>query len=229
MLKAIECQDEVESDITDIKPIDQKNSPVLNYSIKCHFRIIYMSSVVIRIRAFLMNPIQIVSIIVIMFMLLNAFLPQNFLPVRAETTTYPFKLTITLEKSVYELGEWVNVTWTLVNLGEENVTLYTSRDLFDFIVYDENFAYVFRYGKYTGFLAVYLPFSPIPPSGNKTLTRSWKQIYDPSATIPPEMRSKAVQSGMYYIVSVFDSATYNVILKTPAIRITIVANENLRC
>ena len=65
-------------------------------------------------------------------MILNTFLPLP-LSLQAEATEYPFKLKIKLEKSTFELGEPVYITWILTNIGDENVTLYTSVDrVYDF-------------------------------------------------------------------------------------------------
>ena len=168
------------------------------------------------------SPLHMIAGIAIIFMFLNAFLPLNFSPVEAEATEYPFKLTIALEKTTYNLGELINVTWTLINIGEENVTLYHSADtLFDFIVYDENFIHAFRYGSEWGTLTVYYPFAPIPPGDKRTLTGFWDQIYDGSGNVRQELWHKEVPPGTYYVSGIFSSATYNVKLKTPAIRITV--------
>lgn len=168
------------------------------------------------------SPFQMVTWVTITFMLLNAFLPLNLSSVEAEATEYPFKLIITLEKTTYKLTELVNATWTLMNIGEENVTLYHSADtLFDFVVYDEDFIHVFRYRSEWGIPMVYHPFAPIPPGHRITLTGFWDQIYDGSGNVKQELWHKEVPPGTYYVSGIFSSATYNVKLRTPAIRITV--------
>jgi len=165
------------------------------------------------------SPFQMVTLVTVIFMFLNAFLPINFFFLQAEVTEYPFKLITTLEKSTYSLSEPVNVTWTLINIGDENITLYHSCDTFDFIVYDENFNYVFQYGTYHAILHIVLPFAPIPPGMTINLTASWKQIYYGSENVP---QREQVPPGTYYIVGTFLSSTYKSYLETSAIKITII-------
>jgi len=166
------------------------------------------------------SPLQIVAGVAIIFMFLNAFLP---LPIEAEATEYPFKLTIALEKTMYKLGELINVTWILTNIGKENITLYHSADiLLDFTVYDENFNHVYRYRSDHLTPAIYYPFNPIPPGDNVTLTGFWDQIYDGSGNVMPELWGKEIPPGIYYLSGIFPSTTYHIMLQTPAIRFRIV-------
>lgn len=168
------------------------------------------------------SPLQLVTGVTIVSMCLNIFLPLNFLSVETQATEYPLKLITTLEKTTYKPGERIKVTWTLINIGEENLTLYTTRDRFDFVVYDENFIHVFQYGSYIFIAQIVLPWAPIPPNGNATATAFWKQIYDGSENTIPELWLKKVPPGTYYLTGIFDSLTYDVQLQTPPIRITIV-------
>ena len=168
------------------------------------------------------SPFQIISAVTIALMFLNMFLPLNFTSVEAEATAYPFKLKMTLEKTAYKSRERVNVTCILLNIGEENITLYHSADfLFDFIVYDEDFLHVFRHRSVWGIPMVYYPFVPIPPSANRTITGFWDQTYDGSGNVIPELWHKEVPPGTYYVTGLFSSSTYRIKLQTPAIRITI--------
>ena len=168
------------------------------------------------------SPLQLVTAVTIVFMFLNTFMPLNFSPIEAEATAYPFKLKITLEKTTYKPRELVNVTWILINIGEENITLYHSADiLFDFIVYDEDFLHVFRYRSEVGIPMIYLPFTPLPPSHNWTVTECWDQTYDGSGDVIPALWHKEVSPGIYYVTGFFSSSTYRIKLQTPAIRITI--------
>ena len=163
---------------------------------------------------------QTIVVSVIAFTLLNALLPLNF-PFQAETTDYPFKLIITLEKTVYKSGENINVTWILTNVGSETLTLYNSRDdVPDFMVRDVNSNYVFRYRAYIGTYQIIYPIAQIEPGNNITLFGLWKQIYDGSAII--DLPFEQVPSGTYYMSGLLISYTYNVELETPPIRITII-------
>ena len=165
----------------------------------------------------------------IIFMFLNAFLPLNF-SFQAEATKYPFKLAISLEKTTFKLGEPVNITWTLTNVGEENVVLYNSRDdPPDFLIVDENFIHIFRYRSYVGVLQVIYPIARIAPGDEISIKGTWKQIYDNQfMTLPSpyyvsgySWSPRKVPQGTYYVSGIFSSATYDVIIETPVIRITI--------
>ena len=117
----------------------------------------------------LKSPLQAVVATTIIFMFLNATFPLNF-ALQTEATEYPFKLTVALEKTAYRLGETVNITWSLTNIGEENVTLYCNRErLLDFIILDENFNHVFWYGLHMGRFLVVLPPLSLVPGDNITL------------------------------------------------------------
>lgn len=173
------------------------------------------------------SPIQMVTAATITFMLLNALLPLNFSPVEAETTEYPFKLTIALEKTAYRLRETVNVTWILTNIGEENVTLYHSRDhICDFIVLDENFNQVYWRKLHFGQFPVISPYPPIAPGDNMTYTGFWSQIYDEIEVnfevSPWVIKFDQVLPGTYYVSGIFESPTYDIKLETPPLRITII-------
>lgn len=166
-------------------------------------------------------PTQTVIASAITFMILNTFLPLS-LPLQAETTKYPFKLVMTLEKTVFKLGEPVDVTCILTNISEENVTLYHSSDIpLDFLIRDENFNHVFRYSSYVGGPAARYPFTPIEPNDNKTRMGTWKQIYDGTVIPNAELRYKQVLPGTYYVNGIFTSATYGSIFSTPVIRIMV--------
>jgi len=160
-----------------------------------------------------------VMITAVFFMFLNAFLPLDFL---LEATEYPFKLKINLEKTMFRLGEPVNVTWILTNIGNEKVTLYNSRDdTPDFLIRDANFNYVFQYGSYFGILTVIYPIGTIASGDSMTTTGMWEQIHDGSHKVDSELSFKQVPPGTYYVAGIFDSATYDVVIETPVIRITI--------
>jgi len=168
------------------------------------------------------SPLQMVTAVTIVVMCLNIFLPLNFSSVEAEATEYPFTLITTLEKTTYKLGEPVNVTWILTNIGEENVQLYHSIDMFGFVIRDENFFHVYRKGSRV-FMLVY-PFSPIAPGENLTGTEVWRQVYDDQILKVQNTYYvlKKVPPGIYYVSGYVWSGTYDVRFETPAIRITVV-------
>ena len=169
------------------------------------------------------SPLQIVIAVTVISMFLNVSLPLNFLSVEAEATEYPFRLTMSLEKTAYKLGELVYVTSTLTNIGEENVTLQTGGlDRMDFFVYDENFIRVFQDSRrHFGTVLVLNRSFLFPPGDSITGKGFWDQTRDGSGEVIPELWREEALPGIYYIVGVFSSRTYNIEPKTPAIRITI--------
>ena len=175
-----------------------------------------MSSIVSRV-----FPIQTIIVSAIVFVNLNTFLPLP-LPLQTEAIKHPFKLQIILEKSTFELGEPIDVTWILTNIGDEYITLYTSIDrVFDFRVRNKNFRRVYYYGSNIGTTMLVEPYRPIKPDANKTITRSWYQKYGWEYIWPEDFRIEFVPPGIYYIEGVFHSPTYKLTMKTPMIRITI--------
>jgi len=166
------------------------------------------------------SPLQMITAVTIIVMFLNTFLPLNFSPVKAEATEYPFKLKITLEKTTYKPRELVYVTWSLTNIGEENVTLYSS-DMFGFVIRDENFNHVYRKGSRVSM--VLYPFPPIAPGKNRTSTDVWRQVFDDQILKLQNTYYvlKKVLPGTYYVSGYSWISTYNVELETPPVRITV--------
>lgn len=161
-----------------------------------------MSSVLFR------RSSQMVMATVIVFMFLNAFLPLDFM---LQSTEYPLKLKTTLEKTMFRLGEPVNVTSTLTNIGNENFTLPFIDYPLDFLIRDINFNRVFRYHSNLLWPRI-VPAVPITIElgDSMTTTSIWEQVYDDSYTQVP--------SGTYYVAGIF---RYGVRIETPVIRITI--------
>ena len=166
------------------------------------------------------SPIQTAIIVsVIVFVFLNVLLPFNF-ALQTEMTQYPFRLGIALNKSTYKTGELINITWVLTNIGEENITLYNSRDILgDFKVQDGNFNYV-----HSGVtvLAWVFPYPDIESGGNITRKTIWTQTYDYEFDSLDPVSPKHALPGIYYISGLFFSLTYNITLETAPLRIEIV-------
>jgi hypothetical protein len=165
-------------------------------------------------------PTQAVIASTIAFMILNTFLPLPF-SLQAEATEYPFKLEIMLEKSTFKLGEFISIKWILTNIGDENITLYTSIDrLFDFRIRDKNFKHIYHYWSDHGSTLLVEPRHPMKPGTNRTITDGWKQIFDGTYR-PEELRLEYVPLGIYYVEGIFHSPTYALTIETPMIQITI--------
>jgi hypothetical protein len=160
------------------------------------------------------------------FALLNAFLPLS-ISLQAQRTRYPFKLSTTIEKTTYQLREPINITLRLENVGSENVTLEYQFTLFDFIIYDENFRQIYRWGKYVGSIGIWLPPYKMKPGGNFNTTLTWYQsvgfevIGDVGAP-DFEIRYYWAEPGKYYLTGIFADYHGEFRLQTPAVRITII-------
>jgi len=157
-----------------------------------------------------------IMVITIIFMCLNTFLPFPFSPVKAEASRYPFKLIITLEKTTYKLGEPVNVTWCLINIGDKNETLWMDEPVDDFVIRDKNLKRVYIDSSARGVFLVHFPFLTLQPSRNVTITASWYQIYDGSDYVREDLRFKRVPQGIYYM-----SGAFRTYIETPLIKIII--------
>lgn len=157
---------------------------------------------------------------VIAFMLLNAFVPLNF-SAQAETTKYPFKLTLALEKTTYKLREPINLTLHLQNIGEQSIL--TNLRKFDSIIYDETLNEIYRWGKDHGWIPVVRPATEIEPWEILNITyMTWYQNIGFIRVRPGEIQYHWAGPGTYYATGLFYSYYYNVTLETPAIRITII-------
>jgi hypothetical protein len=121
------------------------------------------------------------------------------------------KLTMTLEKTVYSLGEPVNVTLTVTNIGNQTFNFTFGGWTFDFFVYND-----------TGFLYEWLSFRilpmfittlPLDPGQNMTRVLVWPQTCNVTAT----SEGIPVSPGTYYIIGQVQS--YD--LQTTPIQVTV--------
>lgn len=159
--------------------------------------------------------------VAIIFMFLNAFLPLNFSPVEAEATEYPFKLTIALEKTTYQLREPVEAILYLQNIANEDVT-YRHPSQLDLVVYDARFHQVFRWGEWHGWILMWVPPQKIEPGEIRNFTLTWYQEVGFERIEQGVYNKYWAQPGTYYVLGFFSSYTYSLELETPAIRFRIV-------
>jgi hypothetical protein len=140
---------------------------------------------------------------------------NTLIPLGPSASEYPFKLAITLEKTSYKTAEPITITWTLTNIGEENVTLLFGNDfLGDFIIQDDNFNVVYHEVANAVWAAIYYAYPELPPDRNFTRTVTWYQDYD-------GITKKHVPSGTYWVSGYFKGFSYPVTLETPPLKITI--------
>jgi len=161
------------------------------------------------------SPLQTAAGVTAIFMVLNILLPLNP-PAKVEASHWPFKLTMMVEKTNFEIGEPVNTTFTLENIGHETITLYTSRDDVTFDVYTLNNlkAYTFEYC----FGMMSFPWK-MEPGEVAYEWWTWKQYYFESEIAPSWQQ---VRPGRYRIIGKFKSPTFNYLtVETPPVTITI--------
>jgi hypothetical protein len=139
-----------------------------------------------------------------------------------EVTHEQIKLTMYLEKTVFQLGEDVKLKLALTNIGEQNVTLTApSTKRFDFVVYDSNHNEIHRWSRRVSFLTVEQRTTLKPGETKSEVPYKWEQIRDISdASVKYDFLP--VSPGTYYIVGEtlfeYDGAQ---IPQTPPIEITI--------
>jgi hypothetical protein len=145
--------------------------------------------------------------------------------VSVETTDYPFRLMMALEKTVYNWGEPVNITISLTNISDEKVTISLLAGglpchQFDFLVYDWFNNLIYRYSAYRGYYQGGYTLT-LAPNQSFTGTFIWKQIKNGEN----ENDGGAVAKGTYYIAGktyqIFNHLHQSVNLETPRLKITI--------
>ena len=103
-------------------------------------------------------------------------------------------LTISIEKTVYNVGEPVNITLAITNISNQADNFaYMVMD-FDLIVQNGTDSLIYQWSICRAF-AMFIALKPLPPQENVSATYIWPQIYNtPSTTgifVPP---------GTYYII-----------------------------
>jgi hypothetical protein len=141
-------------------------------------------------------------------------------PVSVEGTHFPLKLTMTLNDTELKEGEPLNILLSLENTGNETLTLYFADggDRFDFTIYTESGACVYRYGYDTVYPQIHIP-EQMRLGDTRNLTREWGQvtnaIYDPNHD--PHTYYNAVPPGTYQIKGAFFADTLRFNMSTPEI------------
>jgi hypothetical protein len=120
--------------------------------------------------------------------------PTSTLP-PAQTVGGGLELTVSLEKTVFNFGEPVNVTLTLTNVSHEKVDyMYTAMNL-DFLVYNSTNNLVYQYTMGKAF-PMFAYIEPLAPGANVTATYVWPQtLSNTMGTAGPQ-----VPPGTYFIV-----------------------------
>jgi hypothetical protein len=111
-----------------------------------------------------------------------------------ESSNGNFELAISVEKTVYRVGEPVNITLTITNISDQTVDFtHTGMD-FDFLVQNgtDNLIYQWSIGRA---FAMFISLEPLRPLENVTATYVWPQIYN-----NPSTTGISVSPGTYYII-----------------------------
>jgi DNA-binding transcriptional ArsR family regulator len=126
----------------------------------------------------------------------------------SEVTYGQLRLTVNLKKAVFAIGERVNVTLRLTNIGPENVSVNVSPPVFNFDVLDAANKTVYRWLNDRVFLLIVIS-QTLRPGEYVEQTLSWEQTFH-------DYSGEQVPPGIYYIVGM-----YSGILTAPPIGILI--------
>ena len=123
------------------------------------------------------------------------------------------ELTVSLEKTIYDHGEPVNVTLSITNITNQTINFtHTGMD-FDFIVYNETYSRIYDWSIGRAF-AQFIMIDPLLPGGNVSETLVWPQTGNTSSVA----NGALVSPGEYFIVGETNSR-YG--LQTDPLEITI--------
>jgi len=134
-------------------------------------------------------------------------------PSQATTANGTFELTVSVDKTVYSLGEQVNVTLTIANISNQTVAFTRTGLDFDFTVTDSagNLVYQYSIGRA---VPQFIAIEQFTPGENETATYVWPQTQNST----PATSGIQVPAGTYFIVGK-SSAIYG--LQTSPLQITI--------
>lgn len=150
-------------------------------------------------------------------------LKEIFSPVEAETTYGPVKLTMTLDKTVHRVGEPINITVKLENIGNRTIWLRaTSPPALGFVVYNVSLQPIYIV---IGVLGEFVSYR-IDSYESFCTTDSWTQLGRYGSG--PQSFYRQVDPGTYFIAGrttpptkIYDGIEEIAEVETPKIRIEI--------
>jgi hypothetical protein len=154
--------------------------------------------------------------------------PPSSVPTQMPTSTPPptslqatsvngsFELTVSVEKTVYSVGEPVNVTLSITNVSKQTVDFTHSGMDFDFVVTNDTDNAVYQWSIGRAF-PMFAMIEPLQPGENVTATYTWPQICNTNQSTAGTL----VSPGTYYIVGKSNSI-YG--LQTPPVQIVVVGS-----
>jgi len=135
---------------------------------------------------------------------------------QATSVNGSFELTISVEKTVYIVGEPVNVTLSITNISNQTVNFtHTGMD-FDFVVTNSTDNVIYQWSIGRAF-PMFIMIEPLQPRENVTATYTWAQICNTN----PSKVGTLVSPGTYYIAGKSNSI-YG--LQTAPVKIVIVSS-----
>lgn len=132
--------------------------------------------------------------------------------IMVEATKYPLRLTIILNETTFKVGEKVNFTLFVENIGNETLAFHFGyMDHSSYVVYYENGSTVYDFEEHTFWPMVILPPTYVPSGLVLRFQMTWYQKKD--APLPP---------GTYHLVGGFRSGSLGLIIETPPVTITLI-------
>jgi hypothetical protein len=148
---------------------------------------------------------------------------------------FGLKLTLALEKTEYRLGEPINITLAITNIGNETVTYAISQRgyRFDFRVYNSSLSDIYQWSRWLRFAAIWDEIALEPGQSlavgqiRGAFPWVWTQICNKD-----EYDAPLVNAGTYYIVGQTGPiievngnhflGEHRIVIETPPIQITLV-------
>ncbi len=147
------------------------------------------------------------------------------IPTQTEATTVngSLELTFSIPKTVYSLGEQVDATYVLTNIGNQTTEFSTSSSSYYLQVYNSKWTVVYD-GRYGVHPVMPTYFYNVSSGGNMTLSDIWHLDNNLNLFSNPP-----VSAGIYYIVSTVEMGIgdptqpnyHTVLLQTPPLEIVI--------
>jgi hypothetical protein len=137
-------------------------------------------------------------------------------PLQATSVNGSFELTVSVEKTVYSVGEPVNITLAITNISKQTVSFtHTGMD-FDFVVTNDTDNVIYQWSIGRAF-PLFEMIEQLRPGENVTATFTWPQICNANTSTA----NTPVSPGTYYIVGK-SNPIYG--LKTAPVQIMIVGS-----
>ncbi len=134
--------------------------------------------------------------VLIIWQLKTVTYSKDSAPAQVETTYGPIRLTMRLEKTTYRLGEPVNITLTVTNVGNETVLLgFSVFCKTNFVVCNKSYQTIFDYFTSVGWLGIGGEVV-LDPRESLSQTLTWDQLEIDNF---PPFAFRHVQPGIYYI------------------------------